>query len=117
MTDRKWRAAWLVVGSEFAKIKTTHARGANSVRPTNDDGLCTAFCWANGMSWNSPLGKWIKHLLEKFSEGEVKYDSLWWFPTRDHWSGEHTREHDDYRVLFACLFSNMTVKEFEEICQ
>lgn len=109
MTDRKWKKVWLRIAEAYGEP------GKSENDPITRCGLCAAYLVVaeNNHEWYIGEQQITKQLANFADPGETQWG--FWFPRRV--SPDFTQEHDELRVLFACLFSNMTVKEFEEICQ
>lgn len=99
MTDKQFQRGWLRVANAFG---TPHVMRGEIDDTISSSGLCWA--WERATNWRYSIG--MAELLHRF--GDTRDVSCCWFSLN--------RSFDDLRCLFACLFSNMTVKEFEEIC-
>lgn len=106
MTDKQWRKVWLRVAEVYFNYDKPNSGGL----PTN--GLCATL---NRIDAEAFPYEDITKKLARFAG--LHQTAAWSY----HWgtTGEtfNRTEVQRLRCLFACLFSNMTVKEFEEICQ
>lgn len=99
MSDKQFRRGWLRVAKAFGSPSVTRGEIDWII---SSSGLCWA--WEKATNWRSNIN--MSERLHKF--GGTRDVGCCWFSLNGSF--------DDLRCLFACLFSNMTVKEFEEIC-
>lgn len=94
MNNKKFQKAWLKVAKQIHDGKMEH--------------LCLGFIKAVGKEVANDFD--IDRKMGRFSKGyrDSGLSYAWFF---------YSQEAVEYRVLFACLFSNMTIDEFNEVCQ